>query len=68
MARKRLYDRFEEERARFLMAYGQDKSFRLETLNSELLLEFNQYLIHHVTDIEDIHQSPTFMEYLFIEK
>lgn len=50
------------------MAYGQDKSFRLETLNPALFLEFNQYLIDHVTGIDDIYQSPTFTEYLFIEK
>ena len=67
-ARKRLYDRFEQERAQFFMAYGQDKSFRLEALNPALFLEFNQYLIDYVTAIDDIHQSPTFTEYMFIEK
>lgn len=67
-ARKRLHDRFEQERAQFFTAYGQDKSFRLEALNLELFLEFNQYLIDCVTDIEDIHQEPTFTEYLFSEK
>ena len=66
--RKQLYDQFEQERIRLFMAYGQDKSFRLEALNSTLFLEFNQYLIDHVCDINDIHKSPTFMEYLFSEK
>lgn len=67
-ARKQLYDQFEQERIQFFMAYGQDKSFRLKALNPTLFLEFNQYLIDHVCGINDIHQSPTFMEYLFIEK
>ncbi|WP_460970895.1 hypothetical protein [Spirosoma migulaei] len=66
--RKRLYDQFEQERVQLFMAYGQDKSFQLEALNPSLFLEFNQYLIDHVCGINDIHQSPTFMEYLFSEK
>ena len=67
-ARKRPYDRFQQERTQLFMAYGQDRSFRLEALNPNLFLEFNQYLIDHVCSIEDIHQAPTFMEYMFIKK
>ena len=54
-ARKRLYDRFKQERAQFFMVYGQARSFRLEALNPNMFLEFNHYLIDHVCGIGDIH-------------
>jgi hypothetical protein len=64
-ARKRLYDLFEAEKARFYISYSQDKSFRLEALHKALFMTFNQYLIEHVGSIDELHQAPAFIDYLF---
>ena len=64
-ARKQLYDLFMTEKARFYISYGQDISFRLEALHKSLFITFNQYIVDHVSSIHELHQAPTFLEYLF---